>query len=139
MQQIALESAEKAAGEKRVCSRPSQSKLPIAGDVFRRENASCFFMRRMGKGIDTKGKIRYCNFLRGEKGRTRRPERQVSAPALDPTAVGNAGSRKTRFPCFGEKEGDRMKKIDAHLHLAQIVAGYCRRGELRAIGGGRAA
>lgn len=32
-----------------------------------------------------------------------------------------------------------MKKIDAHLHLAQIVAGYCRRGELRAIGGGRAA
>jgi len=32
-----------------------------------------------------------------------------------------------------------MKKIDAHLHLAQIVAGYCRRGESRAIGGGRAA
>lgn len=32
-----------------------------------------------------------------------------------------------------------MKKIDAHLHLAQIVAGYCRRGELRAIGGGIAA
>ena len=31
-----------------------------------------------------------------------------------------------------------MKKIDAHLHLAQIVAGYCRRGECRAIGGGRA-
>ena len=27
-----------------------------------------------------------------------------------------------------------MKKIDAHLHLAKIVAGYCRRGELRAIG-----
>jgi predicted TIM-barrel fold metal-dependent hydrolase len=32
-----------------------------------------------------------------------------------------------------------MKKIDAHLHVARIVAGYCRRGELRAIGGGRAA
>lgn len=32
-----------------------------------------------------------------------------------------------------------MKKIDAHLHLAQIVAGYCRRGELRAIGNGRVA
>ena len=32
-----------------------------------------------------------------------------------------------------------MKKIDAHLHVAQIVAGYCRRGELRAIGGGKAA
>lgn len=31
-----------------------------------------------------------------------------------------------------------MKKIDAHLHLAQIVAGYCRRGELRAIGNGKA-
>lgn len=31
-----------------------------------------------------------------------------------------------------------MKKIDAHLHLAQVVAGYCRRGELRAIGGGKA-
>ena len=31
-----------------------------------------------------------------------------------------------------------MKKIDAHLHLAKIVAGYCRRGELRAVGGGRA-
>ena len=31
-----------------------------------------------------------------------------------------------------------MKKIDAHLHLAKIVAGYCRRGELRAIGGGKA-
>ena len=30
-----------------------------------------------------------------------------------------------------------MKKIDAHLHLAKIVAGYCRRGELRAIGGGK--
>lgn len=32
-----------------------------------------------------------------------------------------------------------MKKIDAHLHLAKIVAGYCRRGELRAIGAGKAA
>lgn len=32
-----------------------------------------------------------------------------------------------------------MKKIDAHLHVAQIVAGYCRRGELRAIGEGKAA
>lgn len=32
-----------------------------------------------------------------------------------------------------------MKKIDAHLHVAQVVAGYCRRGELRATGGGRAA
>lgn len=31
-----------------------------------------------------------------------------------------------------------MKKIDAHLHLANPVAGYCRRGESRAIGGGRA-
>lgn len=31
-----------------------------------------------------------------------------------------------------------MKKIDAHLHLAKILAGYCRRGELRAIGGGKA-
>ncbi len=31
-----------------------------------------------------------------------------------------------------------MKKIDAHLHLAKILAGYCRRGELRAVGGGRA-
>ena len=31
-----------------------------------------------------------------------------------------------------------MKKIDAHLHLAKVVAGYCRRGELRAIGGGKA-
>ena len=28
-----------------------------------------------------------------------------------------------------------MKKIDAHLHLAKVLAGYCRRGELRAIGG----
>lgn len=32
-----------------------------------------------------------------------------------------------------------MKKIDAHLHLAQVVAGYCRRGESRAIGNGYAA
>ena len=32
-----------------------------------------------------------------------------------------------------------MKKIDAHLHLANVVAGYCRRGESRAIGGGKAA
>ena len=32
-----------------------------------------------------------------------------------------------------------MKKIDAHLHLAKVLAGYCRRGELRAIGGGMAA
>ena len=31
-----------------------------------------------------------------------------------------------------------MKKIDAHLHLADIIAGYCRRGELRAIGQGKA-
>lgn len=31
-----------------------------------------------------------------------------------------------------------MKKIDAHLHVADIIAGYCRRGELRAVGGGRA-
>lgn len=31
-----------------------------------------------------------------------------------------------------------MKKIDAHLHLAQVLAGYCRRGELRAAGNGRA-
>ncbi len=31
-----------------------------------------------------------------------------------------------------------MKKIDAHLHIAQIIAGYCRRGELRAIGQGKA-
>lgn len=31
-----------------------------------------------------------------------------------------------------------MKKIDAHLHVAKIVAGYCRRGELRAIGDGKA-
>ena len=32
-----------------------------------------------------------------------------------------------------------MKKIDAHLHLAKVLAGYCRRGELRGIGGGKAA
>ena len=31
-----------------------------------------------------------------------------------------------------------MKKIDAHLHLADVIAGYCRRGELRAIGQGKA-
>ncbi len=31
-----------------------------------------------------------------------------------------------------------MKKIDAHLHVADIIAGYCRRGELRAVGGGKA-
>jgi len=31
-----------------------------------------------------------------------------------------------------------MKKIDAHLHVARIIAGYCRRGELRAIGRGKA-
>ena len=31
-----------------------------------------------------------------------------------------------------------MKKIDAHLHLADVIAGYCRRGELRATGGGKA-
>ncbi len=31
-----------------------------------------------------------------------------------------------------------MKKIDAHLHVADIIAGYCRRGELRATGGGKA-
>lgn len=31
-----------------------------------------------------------------------------------------------------------MKKIDAHLHVADIVAGYCRRGELRAVGRGKA-
>ena len=42
MQQIALEPAEKAAGKKRVCSRPYKSKLRIAGDVFRKENVSCF-------------------------------------------------------------------------------------------------
>ena len=31
-----------------------------------------------------------------------------------------------------------MKKIDAHLHVAQVIAGYCRRGELRAAGNGKA-
>lgn len=31
-----------------------------------------------------------------------------------------------------------MKKIDAHLHLAKVLAGYCRRGELRAAGNGMA-
>ncbi len=31
-----------------------------------------------------------------------------------------------------------MKKIDAHLHVAEVLAGYCRRGELRAVGGGKA-
>lgn len=31
-----------------------------------------------------------------------------------------------------------MKIIDAHLHVAELVAGYCRRGELRAVGEGRA-
>ena len=31
-----------------------------------------------------------------------------------------------------------MKKIDAHLHLAKVLAGYCRRGELRAAGEGKA-
>lgn len=31
-----------------------------------------------------------------------------------------------------------MKKIDAHLHVAKVLAGYCRRGELRAAGGGKA-
>ncbi len=31
-----------------------------------------------------------------------------------------------------------MKKIDAHLHLAKVLAGYCRRGELRAVGNGKA-
>ncbi len=29
-----------------------------------------------------------------------------------------------------------MKKIDAHLHLAEVVAGYCTRGESRAAGDG---
>jgi predicted TIM-barrel fold metal-dependent hydrolase len=32
-----------------------------------------------------------------------------------------------------------MKIIDAHIHICEIIAGYCRRGELRAIGGGKAA
>lgn len=31
-----------------------------------------------------------------------------------------------------------MKKIDAHLHVANVIAGYCRRGELRACGDGNA-
>jgi predicted TIM-barrel fold metal-dependent hydrolase len=31
-----------------------------------------------------------------------------------------------------------MKIIDAHMHICEIIAGYCRRGELRAIGGGKA-
>ena len=31
-----------------------------------------------------------------------------------------------------------MKKIDSHLHVAEIIAGYCRRGELRAGGKGMA-
>ncbi len=31
-----------------------------------------------------------------------------------------------------------MKKIDAHLHVAKVVAGYCWRGESRAIGNGKA-
>lgn len=30
-----------------------------------------------------------------------------------------------------------MKIIDAHMHLCEIVAGYCRRGELRSIGNGQ--
>ncbi|MGN1381750.1 MAG: amidohydrolase family protein [Eubacterium sp.] len=29
-----------------------------------------------------------------------------------------------------------MKKIDAHLHLAKVIAGYCARGESRAVGNG---
>ena len=47
------------------------------------------------------------------------------------TVKGNYENRQ------GKKEGTR-RKIDAHLHLAQVVAGYCRRGELRAVGGGKA-
>lgn len=31
-----------------------------------------------------------------------------------------------------------MKKIDSHLHVARVIAGYCRRGELRAAGNGMA-
>ena len=31
-----------------------------------------------------------------------------------------------------------MKKIDAHLHVAKVLAGYCRRGELRSAGNGMA-
>lgn len=30
-----------------------------------------------------------------------------------------------------------MKKIDAHLHLAKVIAGYCARGESRAAGDGK--
>lgn len=30
-----------------------------------------------------------------------------------------------------------MKKIDAHLHLAKVIAGYCARGESRAAGNGK--
>jgi predicted TIM-barrel fold metal-dependent hydrolase len=30
-----------------------------------------------------------------------------------------------------------MKIIDAHVHICEVIAGYCRRGELRAIGGGK--
>ena len=51
MQQTALEPAEKTAGKKRVCSSPSQSKLLIAGDVFRKENVSCFFYLQKGKTL----------------------------------------------------------------------------------------
>lgn len=32
-----------------------------------------------------------------------------------------------------------MKIIDAHIHICEIIAGYCRRGEFRAIGNGKAA
>jgi predicted TIM-barrel fold metal-dependent hydrolase len=32
-----------------------------------------------------------------------------------------------------------MKKIDAHLHLAKVIAGYCTRGESRAAGNGEVA
>ena len=31
-----------------------------------------------------------------------------------------------------------MKIIDAHAHVAQYVAGFTSRGELRAVGGGKA-
>lgn len=31
-----------------------------------------------------------------------------------------------------------MRRIDAHLHVAEVIAGYCRRGELRAAGNGKA-
>lgn len=40
--------------------------------------------------------------------------------------------------CKQKKSREKIRKIDAHLHLAQVVAGYCRRGELRAVGGGKA-